>query len=72
MSEKKRQKIYDLLNAESFFVYRIQSKEKKSYGNELLKEKEYWRIEQKFKRRLLNCSHYGNEEKSHNVSKKAR
>ena len=45
--EKKRQRIYDLLNAEtsqSFFIYRIQSKEKITQ-KEIFKEKGEWRIE---------------------------
>ena len=59
--EKKWQRIYDLLNAETKpkFAYYIQSKEKFFKEKELFKEKEDWRIEQKTQRRLFNCSHYG-------------
>ena len=46
--------------SQSFFVYCIQSKENLFYKKELFKEKGEWSIEQKKKRRLLNCSHYGN------------
>ena len=46
--EKKRQRIYDLHNAEtSFFVYRIQSKEKKSQKKSFFNEKGEWMIVQK-------------------------
>ena len=38
---------------QSFFVYCIQSKEKKFTEKEVFKEKEEWRIEQKMKRRLF-------------------
>ena len=38
---------------------------------ELFKEKGEWRIEQKTKRRLFNCSRYGDWEGSYNVNKKA-
>ena len=46
---------------QSFFVNRIQRKEK-SHKKELFKEKWEWRIEQKkqTKRRLFNCFCYGN------------
>ena len=60
--ENKRQRIYDLLNAETKakFVYHIQSIEKNFTEKELFKEKEKWRIEgKKMKRRLFNCSRYG-------------
>ena len=36
---------------------------------ELFKEKGEWRIEQKIKRRLFNCSHYGNDEGPYNFNK---
>ena len=50
--EKKRQRIYDLLNTETktnFLVYCIQSKKKKKKNTEkeLFKEKRTWRIKQK-------------------------
>ena len=64
MSEqkKKRQRIYDLLNAEtklSFFVYRLQSKEEKNYRKRASLGKGEWRFERETKRRLFNCSRYG-------------
>ena len=57
---KKPHRIYDLLNAEtnpiqSFFVYRIQSKENIFTEKEHFKKKWKWRIEQKTKRSLLTA-----------------
>ena len=51
--------------SQSFFVYRIQSKESflstvyKAKKKITQKEKGKWRIEQKMKRILFNCSLYG-------------
>ena len=56
--EMKRQRIYDLLNAETKpkFLYLLCIKQRK---NELFKEKGEWGIEQKTKRKLFNCLRYG-------------
>ena len=72
--EKKQQRIYDLLNAETKpkFLYQSYTKQRKIFSEkELFKEKGEWRSEQKMKRRLFNCSRYGNLEGPHNVNKKA-
>ena len=58
-------RIYDLLNAkpnQSFFTYRIQSKEKLSSEKSFLKEKGKQRVEKKIKRRLFNCFRNGDYE----------
>ena len=51
--EKKSQRIYDLLNTETT-IYK--AKKNSFWEKELFKEKGEWRIEQKMKRRLFNCS----------------
>ena len=47
--------------SQSFFAYRTQTKGNLIFllKTVLFKEKEEWRIEQKAKRRVFNCSHYG-------------
>ena len=59
--------------SQSFFVYRIQSKENFFFftEKELFKEKGEWWTEKKTKRRLFNSPNYGNKEGTHNVNKKA-
>ena len=49
---------FTLKPSQSFFVYHIQIKENFFYIKELFKKNGEWRIEQKTKRRLFNCSHY--------------
>ena len=60
--EKKQQRIYDLLNAETQqkFLYQQHTKQLKSFlfiEKELFKENGLGRIEQK--EGFFNCSHYG-------------
>ena len=57
VQEKKWQRIYDLLNAETKpkFLCRIQSKEKIFTEKELFKEKWEWRIGQKWKEGFLTA-----------------
>ena len=45
--------------SQSFFVNHIQNKEKIYTEKELYKEKWEWRIKEKAKRKLFNCSRYG-------------
>ena len=72
---KKRQRIYDLLNAETkpkslclSYTKQIRFLTEK----ELFDEKGKWGIEEKTKRRLFNCSRYGDYEGPQNINKKAR
>ena len=60
--EKKWQRIYDLLNAESkpkFLSLPYTRQGKNFTEKELFKEKLEERIKQKLKRMLFNCSRYG-------------
>ena len=60
--EKKRQRIYDLLNAETkpmFLCLLYTRQRKKNAAKELFKEKEKWKIKQKIKIMLFNCSRCG-------------
>ena len=65
--EKKRQRLYDLLNAESFFVYRIQNKEKDLFKKKW--EEEDWT--KKRKEGFLTALDTAIEKDPHNISKKA-
>ena len=59
-AETKRQRIYDLLNAETKLSFSTVYKAKKKFTEkELFKEKRWWRIEQKTKRKLSYNSRYG-------------
>ena len=58
--EKKQQRIYDLLDAETKpkFLCLLNTKQRKIFTEkELFKEKWEWQTEQRTKRRLFNCSH---------------
>ena len=60
--EKKRQRIYDLLTVEikPKFLRPLYTKQSKNFTEkELFKKDEEWRIKQKTKRRLFDCSRYG-------------
>ena len=54
-----------------FFVYPLQSKDFYFTEEELFKGKREWKIKLKKtnKRRLLSCSHYGDQEEPHDVNK---
>ena len=61
--KKKQRRIYDLLNAETKPKVSLSTeyKAKKSFclKRAFFKEKEWWRIEQKTKKRLFKFSRYG-------------
>ena len=62
--EKKRRRIYDLVNAETkpkFLCLTYTEQRKKFTEKKLFKEKGEWRIEQKMKGKLFNCSLFGDE-----------
>ena len=72
--EKKRQRIYDLLDADikpKFLCLPYTMQRKKITEKELFKEKRGWRIELKTKRKLFNCSRYCDKDPPQ-VNKKAR
>ena len=68
--EKKQQRIYDLLDAKTkpkriskiigVSLSTIYKAKKIFLQKSFLRVGEEWKIEQKMKRRLFNCSHYGN------------
>ena len=57
--------------SQSFFVYRIQSKEKDFTGKEFLQEKGNWRIEQKQKEGFLTALITAIKKDPHNINKRA-
>ena len=59
--EKKRQRIHDLLNAETkpkFHCLQYTNQRKMITEKELFKEKTEWKIEQKTKIKLFNCARF--------------
>ena len=75
VQEKKRQRICDLLNAETKqkFICLPSRKQRKNAVKELfLRKKKDWRSEQKTKIRLFSCSRYGNYKGPHCINKNAR
>ena len=70
MSEQERndkESMICLTPKTKFFVIRIQSK-KNFYRKRTSEEKGEWRIEEKIKRRIFNCSRYSDLEGPHNVN----
>ena len=59
-------------SSQSFFVYRIQSKETLFTEKDLFKEKVEWRTEQKTKKKLLTALVTAIQKDPHNIDKKAR
>ena len=60
--EKNRQRIYDLLHAETKpkLLCLLYTKQRKTFTEkEIFKEKGLWRIEQKRKEGFFNCYRYG-------------
>ena len=72
--ENRQQRIYDLFKTKTKqkFLCLLYTKLGKFFTEkELFKEMGEWRVEQKTKRRLFNCSCYGELEEPYNFNKKA-